>query len=164
MIKNRRGIWKLPGQAVSNCSSNFHHAFWESKNKRFFDETRFLILDSCRGDPYYLASGLKATIHLPCHAGEETLQTPPLVNMLHSMQLANEDLSYYFHLSSRLGCTPNAPKQKLRANATVTLGGVTMWGTEQAFENEHMEKGRESGSQCEIKGHCRNQKPLYNTR
>ena len=54
--------------------------------------------------------------------------------------------------------------KKLRANATVTLGGVTMWGTEQAFENEHMEKGRESGSQCEIEGHGRNQKPLYNTR
>ena len=92
MIKNRRGIWKLLGQAVSNCSSNFHHAFWETKNKRFFNETRFLILDSCRGDPYYLASGLKATIHLPCHAGDETLQTPPLVNMLHSMQLELADV------------------------------------------------------------------------
>ena len=33
VIKNRRGIWKLPGQAVSNSSSNFDHAFLETKNK-----------------------------------------------------------------------------------------------------------------------------------
>ena len=39
-----------------------------------------------------MASGLKATIHLPCHAGEETLQTPPLANMLHSMQLEHADV------------------------------------------------------------------------
>ena len=38
------------------------------------------MLDSCFGNPYYLVSGLQATIHLPCHAGDKTQQTPPLVN------------------------------------------------------------------------------------
>ena len=154
MIKIRRGIWKLPGQAVSNCSSNFHHAFWETKNKRFFDETRFLILDSCRGGPYYLASGLKATIHLPCHAGDETLQTPPLVNMLHSMQLANEDLSYYFHLSSRLGCTPNAPKQK-----TACKRNCNTWRGHDVGDRTGIRK-RAHGKRSRIRIAMRNQRAL----
>ena len=72
--------------------------FWEAKNKRFFDETRFLILDSCLGNTYYLVSGLLATIPLPCHAGDETQQTPPLFNMPHIMQRANEDLSFFSSL------------------------------------------------------------------
>ena len=39
-----------------------------------FDETRYLILDPCRGDPYHVASGLKATIRLPCHAGPQGMK------------------------------------------------------------------------------------------
>ena len=159
MIKNRRGIWKLPGQAVSNCSSNFHHAFWESKNKRFFDETRFLILDSCRAGPYYLASGLKATIHLPCHAGEETLQTPPLVNMLHSMLLANEDLSYFFISRRHSDVRPMLQNKKLRANATVTLGGGpnTHSKTSTWKKVANQDRNAKSKGTAEIKNPCTTQ-------